>query len=139
MIICAPIFPCPWLYRGGSTDGPRLRHARLCVCACAVQFQRESVIARQFVDAYYAVFDTNRQGILTFFRDASTISFEGSTFRGGANFLSRLQQMGIPLPCSHRIVTVNAQPSQVRHCVLAAVLMSLISLASASAGLGGEN
>jgi len=118
-------------------------------------FQRESDIARQFVQAYYQAFDSNRQGcvscfscvhhprkipqvnapkktllllpprILEFFRDVSTISFEGSTIQGGNNFMAKLQQMGVPMPCSHRLVTLNAQPSQVR-CSIDLICTKLI-------------
>jgi hypothetical protein len=75
-------------------------------------FQQEKAVARQFVEAYYRAFDTNRAGVAGFFRDASTVSFEGSTVQGAQGFLAKLQQMGLPPQCAHRIVTLDAQPSQ---------------------------
>jgi len=56
-----------------------------------VTFQREVDISRQFITAYYQNFDNNRQAIVQFFRDSSTISFEGATFQGGANYLAKVK------------------------------------------------
>jgi hypothetical protein len=74
-------------------------------------FIEEKNIATQFGGLYYNTFDTNRAALGRFFRDASTISFEGDNLIGSNAFLNKLQNLGIPNGAQHRVVTVDAQPS----------------------------
>ena len=71
----------------------------------------EKNLARQFVDVFYRTFDGNRAALGGMYRDASTVSFEGDTLRGGNAFMGKLAGMGIPPTAAHRVVTVDAQPS----------------------------
>lgn len=74
-------------------------------------FDQETTGANQFIRNYYSSFDSNRQSILNFLKDVSQVSFEGTTLTGGQAFLQRLNQLGLPSGSTHRVVTVDAQPS----------------------------
>jgi hypothetical protein len=74
-------------------------------------WDRETQMAKSFVQQFYNTFDTNRAALASMYRDASQISFEGGTVQGANNFLQRLSQLGLPPGAQHRIVTVDAQPS----------------------------
>ena len=55
-------------------------------------------MAKMFIDEYYRTFDNNRQGLVSFFRDMSTISFEGTSIKGGANYVAKVSHMESAFP-----------------------------------------
>jgi hypothetical protein len=81
-------------------------------------FERETQLARQFVDQFYRTFDTNRLGLTAVFRDMSQISFEGATVQGANAFIQRIEQLRLPAGAAHRTITVDAQPSVAGSCAI---------------------
>ena len=77
----------------------------------ALPFERETQLAKQFVEQFYATFDSNRMNLTNVYRDMSQISFEGATVQGANAFIQRIEQLQLPPNQRHRPVTIDAQPS----------------------------
>ncbi|KAH9271045.1 hypothetical protein BASA83_006798 [Batrachochytrium salamandrivorans] len=68
-----------------------------------------NVIAKSFVDFYYASFDRNRAELAPLYKEGSMLSFEGQQYAGSA-----IVQKLVELPFQtvrHQVVTIDAQPS----------------------------
>jgi hypothetical protein len=55
----------------------------------AVDFQ---TLGSQFVQFYYATFDTNRAGLMSLYNEESMLSFEGEQFKGLAAIQQKLAE-----------------------------------------------
>ncbi|KAF2026150.1 NTF2-like protein, partial [Setomelanomma holmii] len=64
----------------------------------------------QFVEFYYATFDTNRAQLAGLYRDQSMLTFEAQGTLGTAAIVEKLQQ-NLPFQqIQHRTDTIDAQP-----------------------------
>eukprot|EP01129_Flabellula_baltica_P015085 TRINITY_DN7457_c0_g1_i1.p1 TRINITY_DN7457_c0_g1~~TRINITY_DN7457_c0_g1_i1.p1 ORF type:complete len:137 (-),score=29.14 TRINITY_DN7457_c0_g1_i1:47-403(-) len=64
-------------------------------------------IGQQFVNHYYNVFDSNREGLRGLYSDNSMLTFEGDQIGGSSGIMEKLT--GLPA-CQHRIVNIDCQP-----------------------------
>ncbi|XP_065915525.1 nuclear transport factor 2-like [Dysidea avara] len=65
-------------------------------------------IANQFVQSYYAVFDSNRSQLAAFYTEQSILSFEGTKFQGPQAIGEKLK--GLPFTVvQHAVSTIDAQ------------------------------
>lgn len=51
-------------------------------------------LAQGFAKAYYQAFDTNRKTLVNFFQDSSTLTFEGTKFKGKTAIAGKLMSLG---------------------------------------------
>lgn len=50
-------------------------------------------VGKAFLDYYYNLFSTNRQGLGNLYQDQSMLTFEGQKFLGSANIVGKLVQL----------------------------------------------
>ncbi|MGW6950183.1 nuclear transport factor 2 family protein [Streptomyces xanthophaeus] len=67
-------------------------------------------VASEFIRHYYSVFDTNRPGLVSLYRDESLLSFEGKEARGAQDIVEMLGELSFP-SVRHIISTTDVQPS----------------------------
>ncbi|KAI9164400.1 Nuclear transport factor 2 [Blastocladiella emersonii ATCC 22665] len=67
-------------------------------------------VAKQFVDYYYQIFDTNRAGLRQLYREHSMMSFEGTDLQGVNAIMNKLENLPFS-QIQHRVLSVDAQPS----------------------------
>ncbi|RUP47953.1 hypothetical protein BC936DRAFT_145140 [Jimgerdemannia flammicorona] len=76
----------------------------------ALQPPATTDIAKAFSAFYYQAFDSNRNQLLSLYRDLSTLSWEGEQFIGANNIVAKL--VGLPFQrVVHKVATVDAQPA----------------------------
>ncbi|KAJ7494562.1 hypothetical protein B0H11DRAFT_2002380 [Mycena galericulata] len=81
-------------------------------------------VAGQFIDFYYATFDSDRANLAALYRDNSMLSFEGAQIAGAAAIVEKL----VTLPfqkVQHKVTTKDAQPSS---GTVASLLVSVTGL-----------
>ncbi|KAJ6546975.1 nuclear transport factor 2 [Mycena capillaripes] len=67
-------------------------------------------VAGQFVDFYYATFDSNRKNLEPLYRDASMLTFEGDPILGATAIVQKLASLPFQ-KVQHKVTTKDAQPS----------------------------
>ncbi|KAH8732464.1 hypothetical protein GQ44DRAFT_745666 [Phaeosphaeriaceae sp. PMI808] len=71
---------------------------------------RQSIdVLEQFVEFYYATFDSNRAGLASLYRDHSMLTFEGAGTLGTAAIVEKLQNLPFQ-QVQHRSDTIDCQP-----------------------------
>lgn len=63
-----------------------------------------------FLQYYYQLFETNRQGLATLYQDASMLTFEGQRFQGTQAIMGKLGQLPFN-QCKVNPTSVDFQPS----------------------------
>lgn len=67
-------------------------------------------IGKQFVPAYYQLFDTNRAELSQLYRENSMLTFEGEQLQGAPAIIKKLT--GLPFQTiQHVVTTTDCQPS----------------------------
>ncbi|OLY79853.1 Nuclear transport factor 2 [Smittium mucronatum] len=82
-------------------------------------------VAKQFVEFYYASFDSNRNGLSPLYRDNSMLTFEGQQFLGVSNITEKL----VSLPFQrvvHKVTTYDVQPSSANNSTLMVLVTGLL-------------
>ncbi|KAG2190670.1 hypothetical protein INT46_008260 [Mucor plumbeus] len=65
-------------------------------------------IANQFINFYYQTFDSQRQNLAQLYRENSTLTFEGNSYRGQSDIAEKL--VGLPFArIQHKISTFDSQ------------------------------
>ena len=73
-------------------------------------------VAKAFIPHYYNLFDTNREGLVSLFRETSSLTFEGDGPKTGvAQIMEKLR--GLP-PVAHQPQTIECQPSVSQNAIL---------------------
>mmetsp|Transcript_19600 Transcript_19600/g.52704 ORF Transcript_19600/g.52704 Transcript_19600/m.52704 type:complete len:124 (-) Transcript_19600:69-440(-) len=67
-------------------------------------------IGEQFVQHYYATFDTNRAGLATLYGETSMLTFEGEQFQGAQNITQKLTTLQFQ-KVQHQVVKCDCQPN----------------------------
>ena len=67
-------------------------------------------VAKAFVEHYYRTFDSNRAALVGLYQENSMLTFEGNKFMGAAAIAGKLTSLPFAT-CTHRITTVDCQPS----------------------------
>ncbi|KAJ7915526.1 hypothetical protein B0H13DRAFT_1610443 [Mycena leptocephala] len=67
-------------------------------------------VAGQFVDFYYATFDSDRKNLAPLYRDTSMLTFEGSQTLGTTAIVEKLASLPFE-KVQHKVTTKDAQPS----------------------------
>ncbi|OMJ11930.1 Nuclear transport factor 2 [Smittium culicis] len=78
-------------------------------------------VAKQFVQFYYASFDSNRSSLTALYRDSSMLSFEGQQFLGAPSITEKL----VSLPFAkvkHEVTTYDVQPANASNTTLAVLV-----------------
>eukprot|EP00929_Paragymnodinium_shiwhaense_P111814 TRINITY_DN800_c0_g2_i1.p2 TRINITY_DN800_c0_g2~~TRINITY_DN800_c0_g2_i1.p2 ORF type:complete len:124 (-),score=35.86 TRINITY_DN800_c0_g2_i1:145-516(-) len=67
-------------------------------------------IGEQFVQQYYATFDSNRQGLVPMYNETSMLTFEGEQFQGAQGIVQKLASLPFQA-VKHQVVKCDCQPS----------------------------
>lgn len=67
-------------------------------------------VAKQFIEIYYNTFDTDRNNLLTLYRDHSMLTFESSSVQGARAIVDKLTSLPFQ-KVRHQVSTLDAQPS----------------------------
>ncbi|GBG32946.1 Nuclear transport factor 2 [Hondaea fermentalgiana] len=70
-----------------------------------------NTVANAFVQAFYNSLDSNRAQIGDYFKDVSTLSFEGDTVAGAAAIVQKVNSLGLPANATRRVTATDAQES----------------------------
>ncbi|PPQ65321.1 hypothetical protein CVT24_011448 [Panaeolus cyanescens] len=84
-----------------------------------------NAVAKQFVDFYYQTFNADRSTLQALYRDNSMLTWEGTPILGKGNIIEKL----VTLPftkVTHKIVTLDAQPSVAEGSLLVSVTGILV-------------
>ncbi|AEO64263.1 dbda3107-72ad-41c9-b189-97450e35555f [Thermothielavioides terrestris] len=73
----------------------------------AVDFQS---IAKQFVEHYYATFDSNRTGLLPLYRENSMLTFQDAQHLGAQSIVEKLASLSFQ-KVTHKVSGLDAQPT----------------------------
>ncbi|KAJ3332710.1 Nuclear transport factor 2 [Blyttiomyces sp. JEL0837] len=71
---------------------------------------QQELIAKQFTDYYYNIFDTNRSQLVPLYRDFSMMSYEDKQIRGAAAIVQHLTELPFQ-QIKHVVTKCDAQPS----------------------------
>ncbi|KKK19938.1 hypothetical protein ARAM_005472 [Aspergillus rambellii] len=82
-------------------------------------------MAEQFVDFYYATFDSNRAGLAGLYRDHSMLTFETSSVQGVGGIIEKLTSLPFE-KVKHEVGTLDAQPSSEQGGILVLVTGRLL-------------
>ena len=74
-----------------------------------------TTVAKVFIPHYYNLFDTNREGLASLFRNESQFTFEGDGPKAGAPAIMEKLRT---LPAQHQPQTIETQPSTTRTRIL---------------------
>ncbi|CAG8589115.1 9645_t:CDS:2 [Ambispora gerdemannii] len=66
-------------------------------------------IASEFIKYYYSVFEQDRSGLATLYRDQSMLTFEGNQFQGATPIVQKLTSLPFQ-KVLHKVSTLDAQP-----------------------------
>lgn len=67
-------------------------------------------VGKAFLQYYYQLFESNRQGLATLYQDASMLTFEGQKFQGPQAIVGKLAQLPFN-QCKINADTMDFQPS----------------------------
>ena len=92
-----------------STPSPRRQHV-------TDLFARRSAddVAKAFIPHYYNLFDTNREGLASLFRNESQFTFEGDGPKAGAPAI--MEKLRTLPPVQHQPQTIETQPLREPKC-----------------------
>mmetsp|Transcript_8389 Transcript_8389/g.21586 ORF Transcript_8389/g.21586 Transcript_8389/m.21586 type:complete len:122 (-) Transcript_8389:99-464(-) len=73
-------------------------------------------VAKAFVQQYYQMFGSNREGMAPLYRDQSSLSFEADGVkRGSQQIMEKLRSLP---PCAHNVQSVDVQQSVTPNAIL---------------------
>jgi hypothetical protein len=93
-------------------------------------------VGKAFLQYYYQLFESNRQGLATLYQDASMLTFEGQKFQGPQAIVGKLAQLPFN-QCKINADTMDFQPS-VSGGVMVFVTGKIIVSSCGWAGRGGN-
>mmetsp|Transcript_36338 Transcript_36338/g.112436 ORF Transcript_36338/g.112436 Transcript_36338/m.112436 type:complete len:122 (+) Transcript_36338:187-552(+) len=73
-------------------------------------------VAKAFIPHYYNLFDTNRAGLVSLFRNESTLTFEGDGPKTGPAAI--MEKFNALPPVQHQPQTIETQPSTTPNAIL---------------------
>jgi len=83
-----------------------------------------NLIAKQFIDFYYATFASDRQNLFPLYRHQSMLTFEGTQTKGAEAIVEKLKSLPFQ-KVQHKVTTFDAQPSSTE---VASLLVSVTGL-----------
>eukprot|EP00743_Colponemidia_sp_Colp-15_P002047 GILK01002221.1.p1 GENE.GILK01002221.1~~GILK01002221.1.p1 ORF type:complete len:135 (+),score=13.68 GILK01002221.1:33-407(+) len=84
-----------------------------------------NAIGTQFVQHYYATFDSNRANLGNLYNESSMLTFEGAPTQGAQNIVNKLVSLAFQ-SVQHVIKTLDCQPSGVPGGIIAFVSGDLV-------------
>ncbi|KAJ5924804.1 nuclear transport factor 2 [Penicillium verhagenii] len=67
-------------------------------------------MAENFVEYYYPLFDSNRAGLSSLYRDESMLTFERANVQGVGAIMEKLTTLGFN-QVRHEVATIDSQPT----------------------------
>ncbi|EGB12659.1 hypothetical protein AURANDRAFT_18389 [Aureococcus anophagefferens] len=91
-------------------------------------------VAKAFIPHYYNLFDTNREGLVSLFRETSSLTFEGDGPKTGvAQIMEKLRGLPPARDGATRKLTIECQPSVSQNAILVFCTGQIMARRAASA------